>query len=295
MTKYSPIGTLAFVGNQLRARFDGFFENRSLSRISALPENLWNTILVAGLLFYLIRYKLHTYQYFSSFADVTNLNKLELFWGPEWDTLILSTIFFSAYVLLTKDSRSWRTQAEKCFSIQAMPRRQWKAVRRRWVIVWVVISNIPIFLGLAWFTDNIVVFSALFSVHHANAVLWLFAFGQNVNYFFSEPKFQPPDTDVLREFILERRDIMRVFLCRSHNIQRESLTALGYGISFVLAAVYLAWNEGSYVVPFMIVVLAEGINQYFYYEEKKQRDRGLREIDVREESFLENERSDLPR
>ena len=295
MTKCSPIGMLVLVGNQLRARLDRLFENWSLSRIGALLESLWNTILVAGLLFYLIRYKLHTNQYFSSFADVTNLNKLKFFWGLEWNTLILSTVFFSAYVILNRDSRSWRTQAEKCFSIQAMPRRQWKAVRRRWVIVWVVISNIPIFLGLAWFTDNIVVFSALFSVHHANAVLWLFAFRQNVNYFFSEPAFQPPNTDVLRQFILERRNIMTVFLCRSHNIQRESLTAVGYGISFVLAALYLVWNEGSYVVPFMTVVLAEGLNQYFYYEEKRQRDRGLREIDVREESYLENGRRELPR
>jgi len=79
MTKCSPIGMLVLVGNQLRARLDRLFENWSLSRIGALLESLWNTILVAGLLFYLIRYKLHTNQYFSSFADVTNLNKLKFF------------------------------------------------------------------------------------------------------------------------------------------------------------------------------------------------------------------------
>jgi hypothetical protein len=31
-------------------------------------------------------------------------------------------------------------------------------------------SNIAIFFGLAWFTDNVMAFSVLFLIHHMNAV-----------------------------------------------------------------------------------------------------------------------------
>ena len=81
---------------------------------------------------------------------------------------------------------------------------------------------------------------------------------------------------------------MRAFLCEAHNVQREALTAVGYGVSFMLAAIFRFWNVGFYVAPFIIVVLAEGVNQYISFKERRQRDRGLRDIETDEDVYFEN-------
>ena len=141
----------------------------NLKRIAELLQTLWNLIWL-GLLLVLVRQNLHTSKYFASTSDISDLNKLRVFLAAEWDTLILSMVCLLTYFFLMRDSKKWREQAEKCFSVQAMPRRAWKLVRGRWVIVWVVMSNIAIFFGLAWFTDNVMAFSVLFLIHHMNAV-----------------------------------------------------------------------------------------------------------------------------
>jgi hypothetical protein len=201
--------------------------------------------------------------------------------------LILGIIFLLTYFFLTKDSTGWREHAEKCFSVQAMPRRAWKLVRGRWTIIWVVMCNIPIFFGLAWFTDDILIFSMLFLIHHMNAVLWLRAFRENVQYFFSESTFLPPDTDAQKPFILARRNVMKHFLCATWNVRREALAASGYGIALLMAMAHLYWSVFPYSAPFPIVVVAEGMNQFLYYRERRQRDRDLGDIDAREEVYFE--------
>lgn len=240
-----------------------------------------------GILLFLIRHKSHADQYFSSIGDVGDLNKLKAFAIGEWDTLLLSVVLLLAYFFLTKDSTRWREHAEKCFSVQAMPRRAWRLVRGRWVIVWVVMCNIPTFFSLAWFADNVLVFSVLFLIHHVNAVLWLRAFRKNVQFFFTESAFLPPDADPQKPFILERRSVMKHFLCATWNVRREALAAMGYGIAVLLALAHRDWFAFPYIAPFPVIVAAEGMNQFLYYKERRRRDRDLGDIDGREESYFE--------
>jgi hypothetical protein len=255
---------------------------KTLIRHAKLLLLLWNTILAVGILSVLLRYKLEVGWYFVDLVDIFDRDTLKRFFSEKWEALLLSAVLLLTYWLLTKDSSKWTDQAEKCFSPTNVPSRL-KIVRNRWIINWVVLSNIVIFLAAIYFVDSVKVFAGLFLVHHANAVAWLIAFRKNVAYYFYSPRYMPKDSDPFKKFRFERRRVMERYLSKTPNIERESLTAAGYGAALVLALANQLWDVTFYAAPHLIVVITEATNQYYSYRERRERDQGLRKIEVQEE------------
>ncbi len=255
---------------------------KTLIRHAKLLLLLWNTILAVGILSVLLRYKLEVGWYFVDLEDILDQDTLKRFFSEKWEALLLSAVLLLTYWLLTKDSSKWTDQAEKCFSPTNVPSRL-KIVRGRWIINWVVLSNIVIFLAAIYFVDSVKVFAGLFLVHHANAVAWLIAFRKNVAYYFYSPRYMPEDSDPFKKFRFERRRVMEHYLSKTPNIERESLTAAGYGAALVLALANQLWDVTFYAAPHLIVVITEATNQYYSYRERRERDQGLRKIEVQEE------------
>jgi hypothetical protein len=137
-------------------------------------------------------------------------------------------------------------------------------------------------VALAYYSDKVEIFCALFAIHHLNAVAWLFAFRENVTLYFSEKQYAPPKHDPHKQFINERRAAMERFLCKTKNIEREFLTAVAYGFSLLLAVAHETRNVAFYTAPFLILSIAEVINQYFSFRERLERDRDLYRIDEKE-------------
>jgi len=250
---------------------------------------IWNFFLAVAVLNFIVRYKLEIGSYFASSDDLFDSKILKQFMREKWQVLTLVTVFLGTYVLLTKDTRRWKEQAQKCFSATNIPSR-WRMVRGRWIIAWVVPTNVLIFLALAYYTDNIKAFSALFMIHHANAVAWIIAFRWNVQYYFYNSKYVPDDNDQFKDSILRRRRVMERFLCKTRNIEREGLTAIAYGCALAVSLVTDSASIMVRMIPYLIVVAAEAGNQYFSYLERRERNRELRKIAKNEEKVSSADR-----
>src|SRR5215467_12370027 len=155
----------------------------SLKRIGNLLRLLWNFGVAFGVVFYIVRYKLELGTFFSSVSDVRDAAQVWLFLSEKWGILLLGAVFLLTHVLLSIDAAKYMEQAENCFSRLRTPKNEWKNVREKCLIVWVVLSNIPIFLSAAYYTDNVAMFSGFLMAHHLNAVIWIAAFRWNVRHF----------------------------------------------------------------------------------------------------------------
>lgn len=274
---------------RLRTRIYRAFGQQQLIRITELLLFAWNSVLAFSFLFVLIRYKLEVGSYFATYDDLVDPNVLKSFLSEKWNTLILSVVFLVAYFFITKDSAKWKEQARRCFSVTNVPSK-WKAVYGRWIIAWVVLTNILIFVAAALYTDNIKVFAFLFMIHHANAVAWLIAFRWNVKYYFYTAKYMPDPTDPFSRFILERRRVMEHFLCHTTNIEREGLTAIAYAGAFGLTWANQLWALTFDALPYLVILAAEMTNQWFSYKERRERNRGLRRISRGEDKISSKDR-----
>ncbi|NVO15098.1 MAG: hypothetical protein HXX10_13770 [Rhodoplanes sp.] len=253
---------------------------RTLKDISLFMLTFWKTAIAAGYLLILLKYKLNFSYYFQSWRDFVDLQKLVEFLVNNSGALSLSILILSVFVLINKDGEKWIPQAEQCFSTNKIP-TNWANVRARWIIPFVIVTNIIIFIAAAYFVDDVVVFCALFMMHHLNAVLWLVAFQANIRYYFTAPAYLP-SSGPRKKLILERRDVMRRFMFETYNVYREGITAIAYGIALLTAILLQTQNAHFRPAPYLIVLTAELANQLISYRERKERDAALSQITERE-------------
>jgi hypothetical protein len=259
----------------------------SIIDIARRFQLVWNTVLAVGFLWIIIRYKLELDRYIHSIGDLYSPATVSKFLLDKWDVVILSAMFLFRFMAITKDHPKWMDYGGKCFSELAKP-TEWAFVRGRWVLSWVIVSNIPIFIGLAWFTDDVMMFSAFFALHYANGVAWLVVMRRNVNAYFSDEKYVPPEADVNKRFILERRGVVQTYLYRTLLIRREILMVIIFAGTFFLVFMRRAFGLEFYLplyTPYVIISAAEITSECLAYRERLVRDRDLDRIAVQQNTF----------
>lgn len=253
----------------------------SLSRIGNRLRQCWAWSLTFGVLFYIVRYKLEVSEYFSSPSDLANVAGLWTFLAAKWEVAVLASVFLLMFVTLNVDSAKYVQHGENCFSRVTMPKRDWKNVKGRYLIIWVVLSNVPILLAAAYYTDNVIYFCLFLMLHHLNGAIWITSFRWNVRHFFHVQKYMPPERDPNSPFIMMRRTVMEKFLCGTLNLKREILTAAAYGFAATIVVIPTP-DLTMKCIAYAMVALAEGTNQYLAFLERSERDRSLREIEEQE-------------
>ena len=264
-------------------------KDRSLVEIARGLRLVWVTLLAAGIINYVLRYKLEFEKYFPTSNSFTEPSYIFVFLGAKWAVVTLGLVFLITLIFLNLDNGKYVEQAEGCFLRMRAP-TEWRLVRGRYIVIWVVTSNIFLFLGAVYSIDDVKIFSILFMLHHLNAVAWIIVFRWNVNHYFHAPEYLPTPSDPSTPFVLERREVMETFLCRTANIQREGLTAMCYAASFLLALIVDARNAAVGVVPYLLAAFGEAANQYFSYRERRDRNAGLRRVYRQEREFFDPDR-----
>lgn len=238
---------------------------------------LWNTLLVAGLFTFLVRYKLDFGRYFLSVADISNLSAWHAFLSEKSDTLTLGAVCLVSFVMLTRDSGKWQEIGEGCFSTLATP-AQWERVHGRHVFTWVILSNIAIFLALPLFADWLVPFCALLAVHHLNAVAWIVYLRRNMQHYFVHPQYAIPETDIHKPFIERQRKTVVNFMIEESHVARHIIVVAACMIAISIAVLSSTEELILRTTSYIVLVAGVLVNEYLAFFARLRRDRSLDEI-----------------
>src|SRR5208337_220708 len=126
---------------------------------------LWNTFVAVGLFSFLIKYKLNIKEYFPTWTDFLNIPNILNFIDNKWGVAILSASYVVMYIAVSFEANTLRKINENLFSRDNMP-IEWRYVKGRALLTLNVAFAIAIFLGLAWFVDNIAAFCGVLACLH---------------------------------------------------------------------------------------------------------------------------------
>lgn len=258
----------------------------TIKRRTQSLQLLWNTILAAGFVTFLIKYKLEFEDYFSTNAEILDPTKWLKFIENKAGILTLSGVCLATFVLLTRDSGKWQDIGQGCFSSMAQP-AEWKRVHGGSVLTWVILSNIAIFLAMPMLTDNFVLFSALLASHHLNGIAWIHYMRKNVEAYFSNSLFRIPLADIHKSFIERHRQAVWKFFFAEHHMARHIVV-----VSTCIAAGFLAMNKTApsviwQVLPYVVLAAGVSVAQVMAAMERWRRDK---ELSIIQEERLEFDR-----
>jgi hypothetical protein len=240
---------------------------------------LWNTLVAVGFLIFVIKYKLNLTEYFPLPSDYLVFRNIFAFVADKWGVLVLSAIMMLLYLIISLEAKALRRIGEDLFSYQNKP-TNWQHVKGRKLFTTMVVLMILVFLGLAWFIDNIAIFCCVFACIPIMASFKIVKLRDGVNGYFS--RHQPLDSDRYEPFILERRAVMREYLFDRPQVLAFRLEALACLSASALAVLPHFGISIIHGIPYLILVVTVAVHEYFVWKWRAERDRQLEEIDERQ-------------
>lgn len=162
---------------------------------------------------------------------------------------------------------------------------EWEKVDDHRSITLRIIGVWLLYLLLAWFIDDILMFSLLYSLVFVHNIWGYVSIRKNISRYFAAPNYLPTD-EPNGEFIMRRRVAAEHYLFKLPHLLKESLVAALLFTAFLFAlSTRLSHYEAPDAVPYVIVLLTLIGNEILMIKWRLDRAKMLGPIDKDEQDF----------
>jgi hypothetical protein len=238
-----------------------------------------NTLFTVGALVYVIKYKLRIDQYFTNRADFTSPSHYWSFFSNQGITAALSVVVLYTFYVWRLASRRELEISTRLFSLSRTPQK-WKTLDGHNLVAPLIILFYCIFFFMTVFIDQMTVFCPSITILYIISFVSHALRVRNLNKYFADPRYTPPEDDVHRDFILQRRRVAREYVLGGQHLIKESAI-----IFLLILASYAAINPSGIAIiqsvarPEIIVLLTLLANEITLHFWRTRRDEQLSAID----------------
>lgn len=239
---------------------------------------LTDVLVTTGMLVFLFKYKLDLGSYFSSWNDAQDTALWRRFWEDKGPPALLSIAVLYIFLVWRFFSRSELEIGTQLFSRSRTP-QEWTRVHGHRFVPLLIVAFYALFAILALSVDRPGLFGLTMAGLYSIALISQFLRKRNLERYFADPRFQPPDSDEHKSFIMRRRQVARAYLFDGKHLVKEVFVVAG---SLAAATASLAvqliglWPA----VPYMILLATIVLNEIVTFTWRRARNEELDKIEA---------------
>jgi hypothetical protein len=242
-----------------------------------LYVRLTDLLVTTGMLILLFRYKLDLGSYFHSLEELQDPARWGRFWDEKGPPALLSVLVLYIFVVWRFFSRSELEIGTQLFSRSRTP-QEWTRVHGHKLVPILIAAFYLLFSALALTVDNPAVFGLTMAALYGIALASQFIRKRNLERYFADHRFQPPDSDEHKAFILRRRQVAREYLFDGRHLVKEASVIAGSLAASAAAFIAAQLGLGP-TLPFTILVATIVINEIVTFKWRRARNRELDKIE----------------
>lgn len=255
-----------------------------------------NFIVAAGLFSVLFEYKFQVLSFFgapdyiefvrSILGDFPQfLSRCDEFIAANGPALLLFGATFLLYLSYRGAVSNELEIMKRLFSRLNLP-ADWHTFPNRAMIPVLAILLVLTFVALAWFSDELLVYSVVFSFLHLLDYRGNKTIRVNLKRYFLDSQYAPAKNDPAASFVIERRKVAEDYWIRRPQLSRIVLMFLATMAAFGMT-VCARWFDSSLSpnLPYLILVGIVALNWLTMVMWRRPRDAQLDDIDQREFEF----------
>ena len=237
--------------------------------------NWADTIATAGLFFVILKFKLEFDTHFHAAWDLLSLDNWGTFAQVNGILLPTALVLFADFIIIRNAAKRELDHVVTAFSSFTSPQIFANVIGYR-VIPLAVAMFYVLFLGFVVVIDQPVVLSASLIAWNAMDLLVALISRRNLLRYVTDPRFEPPTSDPLRLWILQRRDVARDYFLHWFYVPRILVLAAGNALALLLA---MGWpTETPKWTPYVIIIGVLIGNELIMGKWRRRRERRLASI-----------------